>query len=330
MNVTVYAPGLTVEVFDKGPEPPSPPPPPASLTLVRKSPANTGVEFGGYNFFFNVAVCMGGGKIHHVWNGTWEFDSVAGTATKLTVTNSDGTVPTTRPENCGMVWVPGDGVYVSNGAPAGPSHKFDPLTNVKHMTGWALEGDTVLLHDAPRNRLLSVGGYTPPFDVRAYPLPSGPWATIATTNPPIATQDYAKLSMYRGGISSAGRVGFFGDGNALSELDGGAAAWVSRPTTGTLPPVYSHFVYYEPLDAYFAWCGANVVAGSNVPEVKKFYMLRRSTWTWEELAVTMPAGVPARSQAANILLADAELQQLVLMVAGGYVCMYTLDLRGLL
>ncbi len=305
---------------------------PVALTLVRRSPSSPQVEYGGYNFQFNKAAIMAGGKIHHVWNGTWEFDLVTFAARKLTVTNSDGTTPTTRPENADMVYVPTESVvYVGNGAPVGPSHSFDPATNVKTMTGWALDGDTLLVFDAPRNRILSIGGYTPPMKVRAFDLSTRQWSWIATTNNPVISpaDTAARLSLYRGGISSQGRVGFFAEGNELSELDGGATDWISRPTTGTKPPQYTHFVYYEPLDSYFGWCCANAVAGARTPVVQKFYRLPRSTLAWEELNVAMPSPPVGSSLAGGILLADPERQQLVVMNAFGYVELFTLDLRWL-
>ena len=305
---------------------------PTSLVLVRKSPANTGIEYGGFNFQFNTGCMIGGGQLHHIWNSVWRFNTLSGAASKQTCTNSDGSPVIVRPENCDQEYVESLGlVFETTGAPVGAFRSFNPVTNVfTILPGSAQEGDVLLLNDRPRNRLLTIAGYTPPTDVRAYALPSGPWTNVPTTNPPKATFDYAKLSMFRGGISLLGRVGFFGDYNELSELEGGASIWVDRPTTGTKPPFYTHFVYYEPHDSYYAWCGANVVAGANSPAVLKFYRLRRSTWVWEELAVTFPAvGAPtSRSMVQNILIADPENEQLVLMVGDGYVRLYTLDLRG--
>jgi hypothetical protein len=307
-------------------------PPPTSLVLVRKSPSNTGVEYGGFNFQFNTGCMIGGGQLHHIWRGTWRFNTLTGAAAKQTCTNSDGSAVVTLPENCDQEYVETLGlVFETTGAPVGAFRSFDPATNVYTiLPGPAQEGDVLLLFDRPRNRLLTVAGYTPPTDVRAYALPSGPWTSVPTTNAPAATFDYAKVSMFRGGISLLGRVGFFGDYNELSELEGGATNWVARPTTGTKPSVYSHFVYYEPHDAYYAWTGAAVIAGANAPSVRKFYRLRRATWAWEELAVEFPAvGAPtSRSMIQNILIADPENEQLVLMVGDGYVRLYTMDLRG--
>lgn len=310
--------------------------PSSVLTLVRRSPANKGVEWGGYNTQFNIGVVVDGGKLYHEWNGTWLYDIATwGPPQLLAVTNADGTTPTTRPENCGMAFVPSLGaVYETSGAPVGPARRFDLASRVYTKLNTNEEGDVSLLLDAPRNRLISVGGYTPPVDVRAFALPSGPWTVLPIGNLPLATFDYAKLSMYRACMSSTSRMGFFGDANELSEIDLGAGEtqFTWRPTTGTKPPLYSMFVYYEPLDVYFAWCGANAVSGTHTPKVCKLYVLYRSTWVWSELPYALAAGEtlgPAsQAQAGNILVADPARQQLILMIADGPMELWSLDLRG--
>lgn len=301
--------------------------------LTRKSPANSQTVYGPYNFRFCIGTVMPGGKVHLVWDGTNEFDAVTGAWALKAVSMADGSPAPTRPENFGQCWVPGEAVvYQGTQAPGGVFNRFDPVTgvytNIPASQG-ATYGDSCLLYDAPRNRLLSFGGFvSSPTTLRAMGLPNGNWSTIQTAGAPPITFDYSKLTLYRAAISSQGRIGVLADNNVIYELDGGATAWTERATTGVLPPIYSHFVYYEPADAYFAWCGINVVADSATPVVGKFYAVRRATWVWEEITVQQTVAPRPRSMVGSILLADSEREQLLLFGAAGYTELFALDLRG--
>lgn len=303
-------------------EEPPPIPPAGSVSAVRLSPVNPQTPFGGYGFQFCHACMMPNGKIHHVWDGTWELDTINKTASRV----KSG--PPNKPENFGVCFVPGENaVYNGDGGPDAAvdvvhAGRYDVAANsYANSIPAGTTGDASMLFDPARNRLLSFGGWTPgaPTSTLQLGVAGAPWVFHALANPPVCLPETGSGMTYaRSGMLANGTCGVFDNNREIKEWDGVASAYVTRPTTGPKPPRHSVGTIVN--DAYVFFCGYDEIvwgAGSESSDVNVLYVCPRSTWVWT--AYTTPAAVTPRPSSGLIPVADHERNRLILLISAGFV-----------
>lgn len=307
------------------------------LTLTLKNTA-------GSTFWFSSGCILPNGKIYQPWaDGTRMWDAATGdlVITAMQHLYEDGTpMASNQVENSDCCSVDNESaIYHGSAAPGGLFYRFVRATGVLENVAAYSVAHAKLFHDKQFNRLIALGGFVErPCQINAWPLPipllSATPATPGVQLPitgdvPVISNPSAVYTDYRAAISSQGRIGLLADLNEVYELtlsaDGNSYVGVHRPTTGTKPPTFAAMVLYEPWDAYIAACGANGVA-TNDDLYDKFWILPRGTWRWDSLAVNMPELQAMASLESNIILADPERSQVIVLNCRGR--FQTIDMRG--
>lgn len=328
MTVTVYAPGLTVEVFDRPVVPPPPPPPSSGLTTWTKLGANG----GAYNAYFRRPVVLPNGDIWAAWGansqadrGSMIFSRATNTWAKTNTLAGAGYDIGAR-ENYGACYGV-DCVWVGPGAPVGYNllgdQRFDPATGTYtevYVPGTG-GGDGCLTYHA--GYLHAVGGWSGNPPVRRS-LTTGVVSALGGTTPPCtrqsqygpAEEESPRLSYARGGIDARnGTRWLLANDNELW-LCTANGTYAKATTTGDKPDTLGIVAtLVEGANSIVAWCGYTGMVGAAIGAVRRqTWILDLTTLVWRK-GPGLAAGdaVPtARVMSQSNLLSDGTSALLVL------------------
>lgn len=327
MTVTVYAPGLTVEVFDR----PSQPPPPSSvLTTWTKLGANG----GAYNAYFRRPVVLPTGDIWAAWGanaqadrGSMIFSRATNTWAKTHASSGVGFDIGAR-ENYGACYDADRGcVWIGPGAPVAYSQlgdlRFDPAagTYTEAYTPGTGRSDACLSYRD--NFLYVAGGWVGAAPIKR-DLTTGIVSALGGPTPPCtrqsqygpAEEESPRLSYARGGMDARdGTRWLLANDNELW-LCPATGTYAKVTTTGDKPDTLGIVAtLVEGANSIVAWCGYTGMVGAAAGVVRRqTWVLDLGTNTWRK-GPGLAAGdaVPtARVMSQSNLLSDGTSALLVL------------------
>lgn len=325
-TLTVYAPGLTVEVFDKVVEPPPPPNPPGDASLVRVDIGNTGAA----NAFFRRPAMLPGGDILSMWKrndgpsyqgnflysytgkqwartsavGGWPYDLGQRE-------NYDSTFDAVR--NC--VWLGCASVY-SYAQDGGGTLKWDLATGV-YSQAWPADLAAHAALFVHGDSLFTFGGWQvgPAQRLRERDIATGILTDINGDVLPPLTTEAARTSLRRSAKAADGRFYTLADGYALWTHPGMAGGqWAELATTG-MPPasLYGNAALDPVRGEIVVYVGRDSPSLSGATVINRAFALSLATLRWSE--IVLAGAVPVtQSQAGFSVLYDASNAVVVVVV----------------